>query len=537
MGDACRVIRAALRNHREVLAYGGITLFALVLRLVELADRPFQYDEGQIAYFSWRFSTTGDYRYEPVLHGPLTYYLTSLSFLAGGASDFTARLVPALAGTAIVLIPAVIRIQIGRTAALTASLFLAISPSFLYYSRFLREDIVVTALTLLLIAVGIRLFDQPRRWHPWGIGALLAASFATKESTFITVAIVGAGLLGAAASGWPVAHPLRALGWRPWLSGAVAFAFVFTALFSVLFTHPGGVVDGLYEGPKYWSEQHEVGRGSEQWPLYLAILAGHEWLVLLLGVVGVVAALRTRGATQLFLVWLFVAGTATYSYAGERFAWLVLQPLVALVLLAGVGCQALWTRWRRARLAMATLGAGATLVFAGSAVRTSFERGSDPRELLVVVHSAPDVGRVRDGVVEAARRDPTITLEVDVSEFSTYPWAWYFRDLKAAYLDMQQETHAPRGDLLLVTDAARYLDPDRFARYRGCRFVQRRWWVRDYSGLGPGSVGRWFTDREPWGELGSLDQWFYVRLPRQGRAGPSARSPDLAAAKAACQTN
>ena len=513
------MIAARLGQRREAVAYAGIALVALVLRLAELADRPFHYDEGQVAYFSWVLFATGDYRYDPVLHGPLNYYLTSLSFVIGGVSDFTARLVPALAGTVLVLIPATIRTQIGRTVALSAALLLAISPSFLYYSRFAREDILVTCLTFALIAVGIRLFDRPEAWHPPALGVLLAACFATKESTFITVAILGAALLAAAASGRPVSRPLRALGWQPWLSGATCFALVFAMLFSGFFAHPGGVIDGLYDGPKYWSEQHDLNRGGEPWPFYLAIFASHEWLVLILGVVGIAAAVRTRSPAQLFFLWLFVAATAAYSFAGERFAWLVLQPLLPLTLLAGFGFQALWVARRRSGVAMTVVAVVATLAFAWSAVGTSFDAGTDPRELLVVVQSAPDVARVQNLVVEVARHDPAVTVEVDGSEISTHPWPWYLRDLTVGYPDMQQEGYLPRADLLLVTELARARDPGRFAGYRGCRFVQRRWWVRDYEQLDLGSLTRWFTDREPWGRLGQLDAWLYVRRPWESRPG------------------
>ena len=51
---------------------------ALALRaLIDLGDRPFHHDESQDAYFSWVFWTKGDYAYNPLLHGPLRFYLTA----------------------------------------------------------------------------------------------------------------------------------------------------------------------------------------------------------------------------------------------------------------------------------------------------------------------------------------------------------------------------------------------------------------------------------------------------------------------------
>ena len=57
-------------------------------------DRPFHHDESQDAYFSWLFRTSGDYEYDPLLHGPLRFYMTAAAYLLFGDSDFTARLAP-----------------------------------------------------------------------------------------------------------------------------------------------------------------------------------------------------------------------------------------------------------------------------------------------------------------------------------------------------------------------------------------------------------------------------------------------------------
>ena len=151
---------------------------ALALRFYDLGDRPFHHDESQDAYFSWLFSKNGDYEYNPLLHGPLRFYLTAGIFKVFGASDFTARLAPALMGTAMVAFPYFLRRQIGHIAAFTAAVLLAIGPSYLYFSRFAREDIYIASITLAMLVVTFRFLDRPRRYHPALIGALLAASFA-----------------------------------------------------------------------------------------------------------------------------------------------------------------------------------------------------------------------------------------------------------------------------------------------------------------------------------------------------------------------
>ena len=219
------------RRGYELLGYVVLVAGALAVRLIGLDDRPFHHDESQDAYFSWLFFTQGEYEYQPILHGPLRFYLTSAAYVLFGDSDFTARLAPALMGTLMVPLPYLLRAQLGRVAAFAAASALAFGPTYLYYSRFAREDIYIACITLALLAVTFRFLDRPRRHQPALIGALLALSFATKESTFITVFVAGTFFVAALAfqarrhglRDAPLVRTVAAVGWEPWAWGLAAF--------------------------------------------------------------------------------------------------------------------------------------------------------------------------------------------------------------------------------------------------------------------------------------------------------------------------
>ena len=117
------------RPKGELIAYGVLVAVALALRLYDLGDRPFHHDESQDAYFSWVLRTKGDYAYNPLLHGPLRFYVTASTYALFGDTDFTARLAPALMGTAMVAMPYFLREQLGRVAAFTAAVKAATRPS------------------------------------------------------------------------------------------------------------------------------------------------------------------------------------------------------------------------------------------------------------------------------------------------------------------------------------------------------------------------------------------------------------------------
>jgi uncharacterized protein (TIGR03663 family) len=494
----------ARRPRAELAAYAVLVAVALALRLFDLGDRPFHHDESQDAYFSWTFFTTGDYEYNPLLHGPLRFYLTAAMYGLFGDSDFTARLAPALIGTLMVPLPYLLRAQLGRVGAFTAAALLAFGPSYLYFSRFAREDIYFAAISLALLVVTFRFLDNPRRHQPALIGGLLALAFAIKETTFIT-GFVGftffAGVLLFRRE--LLLRPIREVGLEAWGWALAAFLGIYTLLFTTFLTQPEGV-KGLYTGLDYWLGQHEVGRGGEPWYFYLVVLFGEEWPALLLGGIGAVVALRRPTLLRVFLMWAFLVSLVVYSWAGEKFAWLVLHPLLPLVLLSGLGVQAIWDARRRWSGKLGIAAAIAGFAYAGYASFTvNALNRADPRELLVSTQSSEEVARIAKDVV--AERPKRIT--VDSSDGATFPWAWYFRDLPVSYIELDASGTLPESEVAILTQAAH----DRLAPDRGREFPFRVWWVRDYGKMTPAAWWRWFTKREPWSPTGGMPEFLYER--------------------------
>jgi uncharacterized protein (TIGR03663 family) len=529
--------RVTIGRRAELAGWAALVAAALVVRLVDLGDRPFQHDEAQIAYFSWLFAQTGDYAYEPVLHGPLMYHAQAAFFRILGDGDFVARLPMALAGLAVTALAFGLRSSLGRAAAFVAGLLFAFGPTFLYYSRFEREDIIVAAVTLaLLIALG-ELLERPRPALAPIIGALLALSFTLKESTYITVAVVGSFLAGMAA--WqrrsclrdtPVARAPAVPDRRGWWLAAGLFALVYAALFTTFGTNPGGLWDAVYGGPRYWLDQQPINRGGERWGFHLLLLSSLEWPVLLFGLVGLAAVFRRPTPMTALLAWTFVASLAIYSWASERFAWLTLHPLLALVPLAAVGlvsvARAPSALVRGGGLALAV--AGAAYLGLSSWVANGAQR-VDPRSLLVAPQTTEAALGVRDELLILDRRlrhvaGRPLSVDVDSNDSFSFPWAWYLRDMRTGFLDMRAAGYRPQTDAVIVSDGARAQVA--LGAYRGRRFALRAFWGRDYRRLSVGGWWRWITRREPWSPLGTSSGWLYVRRDLAlGPEPPRARGP------------
>jgi predicted membrane-bound mannosyltransferase len=185
------------------LAVLGIAILALLLRIVNLGDRAMHHDESLHAEFAWRYLIGLGYQHDPMMHGPLLFNLIGVAFYLLGDSEFTARLPFALVGSCLVFCPLFFREKLGAVGVCVCAVLLSISPSLLYYSRFSRNDILVTLFTFLLV-ISIWKLIRPRTqpwfkqrnalaklsvWHVMFVVAL-SGLFLTKELSYMIVALL-----------------------------------------------------------------------------------------------------------------------------------------------------------------------------------------------------------------------------------------------------------------------------------------------------------------------------------------------------------
>ncbi len=181
----------------EKVLYLSLIALALMTRLWGLGMRVQSHDESLHTKFSWNLYVGQGFQHTPLMHGPFLFHATALSYFLFGDNDFTARLVVALIGVAIVAFPYLLRHWLGRVGALVASFLLLISPLISYYSRYIRHDIPVMLWALIVfLAIFGYLRDGRQRWITI-MAAGVALMFATKEVAFIYLASFGLFLIGA----------------------------------------------------------------------------------------------------------------------------------------------------------------------------------------------------------------------------------------------------------------------------------------------------------------------------------------------------
>lgn len=175
----------------EQLLYVVIGVLAVLLHLYLLGSRALHHDETLHAQFSWRIYVGEGYTHDPLLHGPTLYYFTALMYFLFGDNDTTARLAAALFGSALTLLPMLLRRELGRGGALLASTALLISPIALYVGRFIRHDIFAVVFEVLVVVGLLRYITSERaRWH-YLLAAASALMLATMETFYLFLLIVG----------------------------------------------------------------------------------------------------------------------------------------------------------------------------------------------------------------------------------------------------------------------------------------------------------------------------------------------------------
>ncbi|MFC2038048.1 flippase activity-associated protein Agl23, partial [Chloroflexota bacterium] len=174
-----------LKPNWEKAIYFVILVLAIVSRFWDVGARAMSHDESLHALYSYYLYNGTGYTHNPMMHGPFLFHANALIYFLFGDTDFTARIVPAFFGVFMVMSPLLLRRWLGRLGAIITAILLLISPSFLYYSRYIRNDIYIAVWTILLIAALFQFLDSRKPgWFYLG-AAVLMLSLATKENAYI----------------------------------------------------------------------------------------------------------------------------------------------------------------------------------------------------------------------------------------------------------------------------------------------------------------------------------------------------------------
>jgi len=180
------------QSSKQIILAGWLALvvFVLITRFYGLAWRGISHDESLHAFYSWEYAEKGEYKHNPMMHGPLLFHLNALAYRLFGSSDFTARLIPALIGVLLILSFYPFKRYLGHSGALLAAWLAGIAPDLMFYSRYIRNDIYIAFLMMLWVYAIFRYLERPAKRWLFLLAGATALSFACKEVSFMHATII-----------------------------------------------------------------------------------------------------------------------------------------------------------------------------------------------------------------------------------------------------------------------------------------------------------------------------------------------------------
>ena len=172
-------------RRRALLGVVGFTAVALALRLVALGGRIFHWDEGRVGYWILRYHETGVHTYRPIVHGPFLPVVNDWLFALLPVSDFLARFPVAAVGGLLPLAAWLFRERLRNVELVAFAALLALNPLAVYYSRFMRNDVLVAAFAVFALGFVVRGFDTGRLRYAFPAAASLGLAFTTKENAVL----------------------------------------------------------------------------------------------------------------------------------------------------------------------------------------------------------------------------------------------------------------------------------------------------------------------------------------------------------------
>ncbi len=473
-----------MKRNSDLLILTILLALASLFRLYGLDVKPYHHDEALHGWFSYSIVKGLPYHFDPVYHGPLLYYSTAMVFKLFGATDFTARLLPALSSILLIPLCYSMRRELGRWGWVVAALFLIFSPTFEYYGRFLAHDDFVAFFTLAIIALVNSFLKNPRPLPIYLIFIVLGLFISTKACFYIHI-----GLFVSFVFLVLIFNTFKPYFSRKqlllflkdthkrfrlhFLMASTIFFAIYACLYSSFFSNLPGILDGISKMVGYWSGQQLHPRLPGPFYYYIPRLIFHEPVIFLAFPAFLYYSVKKGRALDVFLAFYTVSSFTVYSFAQEKVPWLLMHPLLPMTLLAGRYFQILMDK---RRLNEGLLVGLLILLVAWSARESAYlcfvSRPVSPH-LLKYMDTAEGP---KDHALLLQNMDES-KGQMFVTGPATWVFAWYLRDKNVTYA-------LPEGwEKTACAIVADETFETNITKFKCEKKILRTWWLPDYKEL------------------------------------------------------
>lgn len=479
-----------------------LVLAAFLLRCYQIDVRPFHSDEGVNFHFVREVLRDGMYHYSHEnYHGPLYFYLSAAAARILGHTVAGFRAASILIGAGLILLLLPLAQNCGRRFVLLAALFIAVSPSLVFMSRYAIHEMLFAALSLSLAIDLYRLFCLRQEDGLMSAAFSLALLVSTKETYVLTLFCLAFSIL--LVCGFK--EPLIAL--KEYRKTVYISFWIFLGTIIVL--HSGGFksfqgVREFFLGVAQW-----IGRGTgdmghfKPFWYYLVdvILPTEPYLAVLIVVLPVftflallrspvyisINELRARMSFPVYVSSWFLLAFVVYSSVPYKTPWLVINiTLPGLILLAWCLDRMfeLSTRFRRIALLLTAIVTAVSLnnlVFFNydanainlkkPALEKSIPYG--PGNPFSYVHTAPGMLSLVEDVRQYWRVNPEAKVLIGVKTY--WPLPFYFQDREANtgyMLADDVDRFSGEYDVIIADAKTNWRNPDWSSKYYRLSDVQ-----------------------------------------------------------------
>jgi uncharacterized protein (TIGR03663 family) len=434
------------RFHISVaLCWVSILAAAVFLRFEDLASRPIHADEATGARIAAQRMESGGTGFDPThYHGPTQsrFAMTICHWRCENSwremSKGTLRILPAIAGSLLVLLPFFWRKRIGDASALLAAALLAGSPLLVYYSRMFIHEMLLTLFGLAaMLALAYR--------APALItGTCIGLMFATKETFIISlIAWSAAGGLLLFEKGRPQWASIRALWNQHRISIALAAS---SALLTAAFFYTDAFREarGMFDAIRTFFVYETAGGHDKPIGYYaklfaLPVKSGGTWWfgtpVILLAATACIHAFGKTPPPQArvirFIAISVILHALAYSVIRYKNPWLACLPWAQLCLLAGYSLAGFSNRSKSTKAWIVAIAAIAIVTQTVQSRHATGRLASDERNPFAYVPTRQDIEDLEPWLKKLQAIAPGQSIEpIAVIGNGYWPLPWVLRSFE-----------------------------------------------------------------------------------------------------------
>lgn len=433
-----------MKNRWFITAFILIAAAGFFLRFYELDMKLLHHDENVLEQ---KFVTPIVEGKSPLWyleqHGMLPNYFTAFFVKIFGLSVFSLRFAAALFGSIAILLLYLLRKRIGDAGVLVSSLFLALSPTFVYYSRQYNPYPFYLFFLLLFIIVGMNTIDRFTLKGFYSLFVLAAILFNINEIflvfLFIALAYVyifyGIGAL----------KKIKQAGWKHLALAIIVFLFLFTFIHTCFFTK----MENIERLGNIFSNLADKTSNKMEQPFYyyLKIIFHVEIGLAIMTLIGCIY-FRKEPFSK-FLVFWSLASIAIFSVMSYKVRWLLPVVIFPWILLSGSSAEYLLERhadYKKGIMILIAVLLGITLAY--SIQQNFMMYNPNVNNVLGQMETAKETEGIL-AMVDGYGKD---NLSVYISFSNSWPLPFYLREYNITMVETSYNvdvTLYPQYDVLI----------------------------------------------------------------------------------------